>query len=99
MHMQSAHPPTSGEDAGVHERGHAEVGQNEQEDDAIVDGHGHRETLWKPRTPETHTERTAADSQKENQSRNLTLHSTTLILYGSVVHNYYHCKYSNTLTH
>lgn len=53
---------TSGEDAGVHERGHAEVGQHEQEDDSVVDGHGHGETLREPRTPETHTRTGVTDS-------------------------------------
>ena len=37
--------PTSGEDSRIHEGGHAEVGQDKQEDDSIVDGDRHRESL------------------------------------------------------
>lgn len=43
--------PTSGEDTGVHEGGHAEVGQDKEEDDAIVDRDdwGHRSGQpWTP---------------------------------------------------
>ena len=43
--------PTSGEDARVHEGGHAEVGQDKEEDDAIVDGNswGHSSSQpWAP---------------------------------------------------
>lgn len=40
---------TSWEDAGVHEGGHTKVRQNKQEDDSIIDWHGHRETLREPR--------------------------------------------------
>lgn len=48
-------PPTSGEDAWVHEGGHAEVGQDKQEDDSIVDGDSHGEVLRQPRAAGRHT--------------------------------------------
>lgn len=54
----------SGEDARVHECGHTEVSQNKEEDDAIVDGDGHWETLWEPRTRETEEERGGADEEE-----------------------------------
>ena len=42
---------TSGEDARVHEGSHAEVGQDEEEDNAIVKGHSWGDCLRKPRAP------------------------------------------------
>lgn len=36
---------SSWKDAGVHEGGHAEISQNKEEDNSIVDWHGYRETL------------------------------------------------------
>lgn len=36
---------TSGEDSGVHESGHAEVGEGEEEDNGIVNGNDRGEIL------------------------------------------------------
>lgn len=47
----SARGPTSGEDARVHEGGHAEVGQDEEEDDAIVDRNGRGHSSRQPWAP------------------------------------------------
>lgn len=41
----------SGEDAGVHECGHAKVGEDKKEDDSIVDGNGNREPVGQPGAP------------------------------------------------
>lgn len=46
-----SHVLTSGEDAGVHERGHAEVGEGEEEDHGNVDGNDREKILRQPRTP------------------------------------------------
>ena len=42
--------PTSREDSRIHEGGHAEVGQDKHEDDSIVDGDRHGESLREPWT-------------------------------------------------
>lgn len=47
-----AQGPTSGEDARVHEGGHAEVGQDKEEDDAIVDGNSWGHSSSQPWAPE-----------------------------------------------
>lgn len=50
--------PTSGVDSRVHEGGQAEVGQDEEEDQAIVERHSGRDDLRQPGAPaETHTQR------------------------------------------
>lgn len=58
---------SSREDAGVHERGHAEVSQNKEEDDSIVDGHSDGETLREPRTREAEEERGGADQEESGR--------------------------------
>lgn len=55
---------SSGEDAGVHEGGHAEVCQHEQKDDAIVNRDSHGESLGQPRTREAEEERGGADQEE-----------------------------------
>ncbi len=42
---------TSGEDSGVHESGHAEVGKSEEEDHSDVDGNERGQIIWQPRAP------------------------------------------------
>lgn len=53
--------PTSGVNSGVHEGGQAEVGQDEEEDQAIVERHSGRDDLRQPGAP--------AETQRERDSR------------------------------
>lgn len=48
----ASHTQTSGVDAGVHEGRHAEVGQDEEEDEAIVERHERGDHLGQPGAPE-----------------------------------------------
>lgn len=55
---------SSGEDAGVHERGHAEVCQDEQEDDSIIDGDSDRESLRQPWAREAEEQSRGSDQEE-----------------------------------
>lgn len=51
MRKKNPEVRTSRKDAGVHECGHTEIGQCEEEDHNIIERNGGGEPLWQPRTP------------------------------------------------
>lgn len=59
--------PTSGEDSRVHEGSHTEVGQDKEEEDAIVDRNSWRHSSCQPWTPAMDNGQRAGDV-KETRS-------------------------------
>lgn len=68
VYVFNSNKHTSGEDAWVHKRSHAKVGQCEEEDHDIVDGNGRRETLGQPRTTTIRERRRGRQSEVETQT-------------------------------